>query len=957
MKWYEIARRSLWIVLIVALALPVFSQRRQVADADDALPSGQMLPNTGQRIMPLAPRAARFVALNPGFTDNPTYTAGQAVTSVMSPDGRTLLVLTSGYNLVKTSAGATNAAESTQFIFVYDISKPAPVRSQVIQVQNTYNGIVFDPAGTTFYVAGGVDDNVHVYTRDNNAKWVEQSGSPIALGHSSGVGRNVSPQAAGIAVTRDGTKLVVANYYNDSISILTKSATGWSKPVELDLRPGKLNPVQSGVPGGEYPYWVVIKGNDTAYVSSIRDREIVVVDIRSVPVVVKRIKLSGQPNKMVLNGNQSVLYAAQDNTDSVAVINTSSNQLVESIPATAPAGLLPANQKTFKGNNTNSVTLSRDEKRLYLTNGWMNDVAVIDLARSGGDRVIGLVPTGWYPNSVGFSADGTFMYVVNGKSPTGPNPQYCRSLTTGPAPQCTGSNQYGLQLIKAGLQSFPTPSVEELRRLTKQVADNNHFGRRPTVGDAAKLAFLRQHIHHIIYIVKENRTYDQILGDLEMGNGDPSIVQFPESVTPNQHRLAREFVDLDNFYDTSEVSYEGWSWSTSARAPDLVERQTPVNYASRGLSYDSEGTNRNINVGYETLPERLQANPLTPNDPDILPGKANAAAPDGPDGAQGAGYLWNSALRAKLSLRNYGFFIDLDRYNLAAPNVQYSIPETIEPAASSTVVSYVANDALRPHTDPYFRGYDQTFPDFYRFKEWEREFDTKYASDGLPALTLLRLPHDHTGNFGIAILGVNTPELQIADNDYAVGLVVQKIATSRYKDDTLVFVIEDDAQDGGDHMDSHRSIAFVVGPYVKHKAVVSTSYNTVSLIRTIEDILGIGYLNLNDASSYPMTEVFDSKQKEWTFQAVVPRMLYNTQLPLPPQAAGQPVPRPTHDASYWAEATQGMDFSVEDRVDAEQYNLILWQGLMGSKPYPYARSGVDLRQNREELLKQYRETM
>jgi DNA-binding beta-propeller fold protein YncE len=228
---------------------------------------------------------------------------------------------------------------------------------------------------------------------------------------------------------------------------------------------------------------------------------------------------------------------------------------------------------------------------LYVTNGWMNDVAVVQLG--GGPKqsqVIGLIPTGWYPNSVSLSSDGKFMYVVNNKSLTGPNPGYCHVDDTPTSTQCLASNQYDLQLIKAGLQSFPTPGPADLSSLTQQVAANNNFTRTLGGEEASTMQFLRQHIHHIIYIIKENPTYDQVLGDLEVGNGDPDLAEFGSAVTPNLHNLASQFVDLDNFYDTSEVSMDGWPWSTSAHATDVVERQVTVEYAGRGLTYDSEGT-------------------------------------------------------------------------------------------------------------------------------------------------------------------------------------------------------------------------------------------------------------------------------------------------------------------------------------------------------------------------------
>ncbi len=950
----DVAKAMLQIViqaLAAALAAAVLFPSLMYAASD----AGQVLPNTGQQITPLTPRGASMETLNPGLSGNPDYLAGQAVTSVVSPDGTTLLVLTSGYNMLNTSVGDRDPADSTQFVFVYNISNGLPVKQQVIQIANTYNGIVFDPSGKVFYVAGGVNDNVHVYGAGQDGRWAEQAGSPIALGHRSGVGISVKSQAAGLAITQDGAKLVVANYYNDSISVLTKLQTGWVVTSELDLRPGKINPKKlSGVPGGEYPFWVTIKGNDTAFVSSIRDREVVVVSIPDSPKIVARIRVPGQPNKMVLNASQSTLYVAQDNSDSVGIIDTTANQLLANIDVTAPQGLLPGSESKFKGNDTNSVTLSRDEALLYVTNGWMNDVAVVQLSNPPTQsKVIGIIPTGWYPNSVSLSRNGKFMYVLNGKSPTGPNPGHRRGLTTALAARSKSTNQYVLQLVKAGLQSLPTPNLDELGQLTNQVASNNHFSSSMSAGDTAKMAFLRSQIKHVIYIIKENRTYDQVLGDLEVGNGDPGLTEFPENNTPNFHRLARNFVTLDNFYDTSEVSYDGWAWSTSAHAMDVVEKQVTVNYGDRGLSYDSEGENRNVNVGYSTLAERIKANPMTPNDPDLLPGNAAVAAPDGPDGEEGKGFLWNAALRAGLTVRNYGFFLDLARYRRSGtPNAQDAIPLLTDPAAAKTVVAYPTDADLQPHTDPYFRGFDQSFPDYYRFKEWEREFDTL----GLPNLTLLRLTHDHFGNFSTAIAGLNTPELQIADNDYALGLVAQKIATSRYKDDTLIFVIEDDAQDGGDHVDAHRSTAFVIGPYVKHNVVVSTAYTTLGMIRTMEDILGIGHMNLNDASAIPMADVFDVHQKEWSYQAVPSDLL-----PVDPVGVhGLPIPqtsgvlrRPTHDAAYWTAATQGMDFSQEDRVDGVKFNRVLWQGLMESKPYPSSPSGLDLRANRKQLLQQY----
>jgi DNA-binding beta-propeller fold protein YncE len=381
-----------------------------------------------------------------------------------------------------------------------------------------------------------------------------------------------------------------------------------------------------------------------------------------------------------------------------------------------------------------------------------------------------------------------------------------------------------------------------------------------------------------------------------------------------------------------------------------------VNYAGRGLDNDSEGTNRNINVGIPSIPARYAANPLIGTDPNLLPGNANVAAPDSEDGEQGQGYLWNGALKAGLTVRNYGFFLDLARYNLTV-YPPLNIPEDPTAYADHLQVAYPTNTVLSQYTDLYYRGFDNSFPDYFRFTEWQREFNGYVASGNLPNLSFVRLMHDHFGNFGTAIDGVNTPELQIADNDYAVGSVIQAVANSPYKSNTLIFVIEDDAQDGGDHVDAHRSTAFVVGPYVKKSFVDSTRYNTVNMLATIEGVLGIAPLNLNDANAAPMANAFNvNAEGNWKFTATPSALLATTTLPLPPtvQFAAAAVTRPLHGAEWWSARTKGMDFSVEDHLDSAKFNRVVWQGVMGAnKPYPYFRTGEDLSKNRTELLAKY----
>ena len=926
------------------------------------------LPNLGQNLTPLG----TLVSLNPGLTQNPQWTADHAVSSVVSPLGNVLLVLTSGYNRVfdnpligQVMSAAFTPVDSTEHVFVYDLTTTTPNLKQVLAVANTYNGIVFDPSGLAFYVAGGASDNIHIFTLSaSTGLWGEPAGSPIALGHGGlGLGINVLPCAAGLAISADGRTLVVANYGNDSITVFNGGFGGftrWSKVSELDLRPGKSNAAQSGVPGGEYPFWVAIKGTGlsaTAYVSSIRDREIDVVSLGTMPAVLARIPVKGQPNKMTLNKAQSFLYIADDQADTVDVIDTTKNVVVESIPV---IGLPPTlAQFKYKGANPNSVTLSPDETQLYVTDGNLNCVAVIALGGANtNDQVVGLIPTGWYPNSVSlnwypntatYGASNTVnMYVVNGKSPTGPNADWCYGANGPgpPAPNCMTSNEYTPQLTKATLETFPMPGSMQLVTLTAQVIANDGLTNTESASDAAVMAAVHQGVQHVIYILKENRTYDQILGDLTNGaDGDPSLTEFGAAITPNEHNLARNFVTLDRFLASAEVSVDGWGWSTSAQVPDLVQKVWPVGYASRGFSFDSEGANRNVNVGIPTLLGRQRANIFTPSDPDLLPGTTDVFAPDGPDNQINTGYLWNNAMRAGLTVRNYGFFIDIVRYNTPING----IPVVRNPYATGTIQAYPTNVALTPYTDPYFRGFDNAYLDFYRYAEWEREFDNNYASGGLPALTLVRFMHDHTGNWTAgpggfppaSIDGVNTPELMVADNDYAVGKLIQKISQSIYANNTLIFIVEDDAQDGGDHYDAHRTVALVAGAYVKRGAIVHTSYNTINFIRTMEEVLGLSPMNLNDAIAAPMADIFNTTPSPWSFTAAPSAYLYNTRLLLPPAPVGTIVPKPTHNAKYWARAMKGMDFSDADLVDPVEFNRILWKGMMGNKPYPAGLAGAE----------------
>jgi YVTN family beta-propeller protein len=920
--------------------------------------------------------------LNPGLTNYPNFVAGEAVKAVVSPDGKTLAILTAGMNSLYDTSGNVDTAASTQFLFLYDISganKTNPVLKQVIQQLNAHVGLVWAPSSQTLYASGGCDDAVYAYS--NNGASFSLS-NKISLGHApsgcvsntanrTGLGLGVEPNVAGLAISADGKTLVAANNYNDSISVID-TATGTVR-YEYDLRPFATSGAPNGTKGGTFPYSVVLNGS-IAYVGADRDREVIAVNVASPTAgsFVARIQLDGNPNGMTLSADGSTLYVTQDNQDQVAVINTATNTITHKIDTRGPAFLgFPANTT---GAAPTAVAINPAKNALYAVNAGSNSIAVIPLSGPFAFRTIGLIPTAYDPTDVTFSPDGSWMYIINGKCDTGPNPGYgygnfafIQYITPpgGPFPGgnaaesaiLRANNQYQFQLEHATLVSARVPDGEGLFGLTARVAANNGYLPGPSGSDKQVMNFLHSKIKHIIYVVKENRTFDQILGDLNNGsNGDPSLALFGKLVTPSFHGMAQNFVTLDNFMDPGDGSMDGWSWSMRGRVTNTETLSQQINYArvNRGLSYEGEGQNRNIPSNLNsvaardfffdptgvTTPYSSSTSSLKGGTANILAGDGDHAATDGPTGYQ-EGYIFNAVLNAGGTVRNYGWMAN-------TPGSIGTITNPItDPFAAGVIQTTTANQLLYQNGfyDPYFRAYDQAYPDFWRFNEWNREFQQFVANGNLPSLEMIRgLSHDHTGSFSSALGGVNTPELQQADNDYAVGLLVQTVAHSRYAKDTLIIIIEDDSQDGADHVDSHRATTYFVGPYVKKHAVVSTHYSQPNVLRTIEDIFGTEHLNLNTHYARPMADVFDIRSSgRWTFDAVASTLLKLTTLGLNPtkvKFAAGPNLKPTHDARYWTDKTRGFDFSAEDQVPAELYNKILWEGLKGT-PAPVSQNNND----------------
>jgi DNA-binding beta-propeller fold protein YncE len=900
--------------------------------------------------------------------------ANGAVTATLSPDGSALLVLTSGYNSFfytpdkqkilhtvldpVTGRPSTVMSPNAEGVFLYDVRGGRPVLRQKLNLPNTYHGAVWAPDGRRFYVSGGIDDRVYVFAAGGaaaaSADAVFGADAPfIGLRHASGqgaplagrdggifrdtpigrsktlldaVGGATAAVTAGLALSADGRWLAAVNMQNDSLSLVDTAARRVVREPRFFV-PGQAAPV------GELPYWVAVRsgaggGFGRAYVSSQRDGQVLSVGLEG---DVRVIAVGGEPNRLVLSADGSRLFVANGDLDEIEEIDTARDRLARRISLLRAADV-------FRGAGPDGLAVGRDGASLFVTLGNENAVAVVDLARG---VVVGRIPTGWFPSDVAVSGDGSRLFVVNTKSLAGPSDFVIAARFGDHVVPADGHNGYVLALEKAGLLSFPLPDSSALARLSAQVDANNNFALRQ--GDPA-MAAVRQHIKHVIFVMKENRSYDQVLGDLPQGNGDARLTQFPRPVTPNTHALAERFGLLDNFYTAGDVSGDGWNWTFQGHANTYTNRTVDVAYGNADFSipFDWNGLPRNINVA---LPDRApgKKGPATVRETSLLdpsgkssiePGTKDVAADEGADdedaGATG-GYLWDAALRAGKSVRHYGVYADENYYILGSP---VYLPIVRHAGEEGVLQSVPERKALFGHDDAYFRGWDLNTPDQYRFEEWQREFNGYVAKGALPDLEIVLFMMDHFGEFKTNVGGLNTPQLQMASNDYAVGQLVEAVSHSPFWKDTAIFVIEDDSQDGPDHVDTHRSIAQVISAYTRPEAVIHARYDTTSMLRTMEDILGISPLGLNDANARPMTEAFADMPDLRSYAAIVPGVLCGA--PVDPglvpacREPGRVVTQGApggRDGAWWAAATAGMDFSRPDRVDAARFNALLWAGL------------------------------
>jgi len=869
------------------------------------------------------------------------------MTAAISPDGRYLAVVNAGYGTYQSRFQQSIAVLDLKTGNVVDFPEPRTASSLP---QTLYSGLAFGKDGAHLYA---VFDSLTA-PRGNNK---DQTGNAVAVyGFSEGkvtsekllpvplqqlapgklqnklgmalpAGMAI-PSPAGIAVRTGpaGTdQLLVADNLSDDV-LLMDAITG-NVLRRFDLSQGSVVP-------STYPVAITVNhAGSRAFVALWNGSAVAELNLNKGKVGKKLMLLapgqatapSSHPAAFAWSPDETTLYVALANRDAVAALRVARGGLaMEALYDTRLPG------QSYFGAMPDAVAVSEDGKRLFAANTGSDAVAVFDVPgkHAAGPPItaVAWVPTEWYPTTLVVKSN--MLYVTTAKGAgTGPNNMPQPRV---PGSARGGSSTYIATLLHGSLAAIDLSQIDSQReQLTRTVIETNLLK-----AAQAKIAFRSgaNPIRHVIYIIKENRTYDQIFGDLGVGNGMPELTMYGEEVTPNQHKLARQFGVLDNFYDSGEVSGDGHVWSNAAINSDYNEKTWQQSYRGKERVYDYEGVVEN---GY----------PLREGIPDV--------------NEPGSSYIWTDLARNGKTLYHFGEYISTKFCAGSGANGGSSSPTegTPEPEPEQCG-SYGAirhgeaipqnygggtspypwaiplikeNVPTKPelvgHFDPLFPDFQLAFPDQLRVEEFLIHFrqwveDRRQGGDTMPQFVQLRLPNDHTAG---TTPGMPTPKASVADNDLAVGRAVDAIAHSPYWDDTAFFVLEDDAQAGADHVDAHRSIALVVSKYSPRgdqPTVDSTFYTTVSVLRTMEELLGIPPMNNNDAFAPPIASLFTGAGDQPPFEADY----RNRDNGLLYQANGPKAPG--------ARASSRMDFEHEDRADPRVLNVILWRDAMGNKPLP-----------------------
>ncbi|MEO7923567.1 MAG: bifunctional YncE family protein/alkaline phosphatase family protein [Chitinophagaceae bacterium] len=768
----------------------------------------------------------------------------------ITPVGESLPLGDLPLNMVFSSSqkyiAVTNNGQSVQSIQLIDGKSNKLL--DVAVIPRSWYGLKFTADEKFLYASGGNDNKIWQYAIENNKLIVKDS---ILLGPRS---EAISP--TGLEIDDARKLLYVVTKDNNSLYTIDLATKKIKWKYQLD---------------GEAYACLLSPDRKKLYISCWGCDKLVVFDTEKEKIIVQ-VKVGDNPNEICQTRNGKYIFVANANDNSVSVIDIKQAKLIE----TLNGALYP---DAPSGSTSNAVALSADEKILYIANADNNCLAVFDVSRPGFSRSKGFIPTGWYPTNVKVTAKK--IYVANGKgfssmaNPYGPNPLRRREevIYQGGDKNKPIDVQYIAGLFKGTMSIINIPTEKQLAVYSQVVYRNTPYSKeKETIskGQAGNPVPVKvgeaSPIKYVFYVIKENRTYDQVLGDIKEGNGDTSLVLFGERITPNQHKLAREFILLDNFYVDGEVSADGHNWTMGAYATDFLEKTWPTSYGGRGGAYSAEG---------------------------------NRAIANNKDG-----FIWDHCNRNKVSFRTYGEFAD---------NYKPNIP------------------ILKNHFCPYFTGWDMNTKDTTRFTQWRREFDSLLSKNAVPQFNSVRMGNDHTEGLR---KGKPTPYAHVADNDLAVGLFVEYLSKSPIWKESVVFIVEDDAQNGSDHVDAHRTTAYVAGGFAKRNYVDHTMYSTSSMLRTIELILGMPPMTQYDAAAEPMWRCFDTIANATGFSSV-PSNIDLTEK--------------NFAINEWQRRSEEFNLSKEDAIPDMEFNIVLWHGLKGSEtPFPAPKRAVFLKLNEKK---------